>query len=89
MVAREAIDKGAKEIVLTGVNIGDYGKKSDESFLGLIKDSTILILKEFAFPLSNPIYLQMILSNFALNQKNSCHIFMYLFNPGQIKYLSK
>ena len=33
MVAREAIDKGAKEIVLTGVNIGDYGKKSDESFL--------------------------------------------------------
>ena len=37
MVAREAIDKGAKEIVLTGVNIGDYGKKSDESFLGLIK----------------------------------------------------
>ena len=37
MVAREAIDKGAKEIVLTGVNIGDYGKNSDESFLGLIK----------------------------------------------------
>lgn len=36
--AKEAIGTGAKEIVLTGVNIGDFGKYNGESFLGLIKE---------------------------------------------------
>ncbi len=36
--AKEAIKTGAKEIVLTGVNIGDFGKHNGESFLGLIKE---------------------------------------------------
>ena len=35
--AREAIESGAKEIVLTGVNIGDFGKGTDENFFQLIK----------------------------------------------------
>lgn len=35
--AYEAIDAGAKEIVLTGVNIGDFGKGSSESFFDLVK----------------------------------------------------
>ena len=41
--AREAIRQGAKEIVLTGVNIGDFGRSEDgrkrgtESFLDLIR----------------------------------------------------
>lgn len=35
--AKEAIAKGAKEIVLTGVNIGDFGAGSDEDFLMLLK----------------------------------------------------
>lgn len=35
--AREVVFQGGKEIVLTGVNIGDYGKGSDETFLKLIK----------------------------------------------------
>ena len=35
--AWEAILAGAKEIVLTGVNIGDFGKSNDESFLDLVK----------------------------------------------------
>jgi threonylcarbamoyladenosine tRNA methylthiotransferase MtaB len=30
--------KGIKEIVLTGVNIGDFGKSTQESFLGLIQE---------------------------------------------------
>ncbi|TXC82075.1 tRNA (N(6)-L-threonylcarbamoyladenosine(37)-C(2))-methylthiotransferase MtaB [Luteibaculum oceani] len=34
--AKEAIDQGAKEIVLTGVNIGDFGAGTQESFLELI-----------------------------------------------------
>ena len=35
--AEEAVREGGKEIVLTGVNIGDFGKTTDESFLDLVK----------------------------------------------------
>jgi threonylcarbamoyladenosine tRNA methylthiotransferase MtaB len=34
--AREAAEAGAKEIVITGVNIGDFGKTTGESFLDLL-----------------------------------------------------
>lgn len=41
--AKELADKGIKEIVLTGVNLGDFGKdgngiRSDEDFFGLIQE---------------------------------------------------
>lgn len=36
-LAQEAINKGAKEIVLSGVNIGDFGKTTGETFFDLIK----------------------------------------------------
>ena len=36
--AREAAAEGGKEIVITGVNIGDFGKSTGESFLDLIKE---------------------------------------------------
>ena len=35
--AEEATREGGKEIVLTGVNIGDFGKTTGESFLDLVK----------------------------------------------------
>ena len=35
--AEEAAKEGGKEIVLTGVNIGDFGKTTGESFLDLVK----------------------------------------------------
>ena len=35
--ARQAVSEGGKEIVLTGVNIGDFGKTTGESFLDLVK----------------------------------------------------
>ena len=35
--AREAAAEGGKEIVLTGVNIGDFGKTTGESFIDLVK----------------------------------------------------
>ena len=35
--AIEAIDAGAKEIVLTGVNIGDFGVHTNETFFDLVK----------------------------------------------------
>jgi threonylcarbamoyladenosine tRNA methylthiotransferase MtaB len=37
-VAQEAADAGAKEVVLTGVNIGDYGHGTDENFYQLIQE---------------------------------------------------
>ena len=36
-IARELAKTDAREIVLTGVNIGDFGKGSDESFFNLIQ----------------------------------------------------
>ena len=35
--AQEAADEGGKEIVLTGVNIGDFGRSTGESFLDLLR----------------------------------------------------
>lgn len=36
--ARAVADEGGKEIVITGVNIGDFGKGRDDNFLDLIKE---------------------------------------------------
>lgn len=36
--ARAAAEEGGKEIVITGVNIGDFGKGRDDNFLDLIKE---------------------------------------------------
>ncbi|MBN2598368.1 tRNA (N(6)-L-threonylcarbamoyladenosine(37)-C(2))-methylthiotransferase MtaB [Labilibaculum sp.] len=36
--AEEVARQGAKEIILTGVNIGDFGKSTNETFLDLIKE---------------------------------------------------
>ncbi len=40
--AKEAIQKGCKEIVLTGVNIGDFGRFNGENFLQLIQELDVL-----------------------------------------------
>ena len=37
-LAKRAIEEGAKELVLTGVNIGDFGKQKNENFLDLIQE---------------------------------------------------
>jgi threonylcarbamoyladenosine tRNA methylthiotransferase MtaB len=37
-LAREIEEKNIREIVLTGVNIGDFGKNSDETFLQLMQE---------------------------------------------------
>ena len=37
-IAREIATHGVKEIVLTGVNVGDFGHKEDETFLDLISE---------------------------------------------------
>ena len=37
-LANQAINDGAKELVLTGVNIGDFGKQTGENFFDLIQE---------------------------------------------------
>ena len=41
-MAVQAIDEGAKEIVLTGINTGDFGKSTGESFFDLVKALDLL-----------------------------------------------
>lgn len=36
-MARDVADQGGKEIVITGVNIGDFGKGTDENFYDLVR----------------------------------------------------
>lgn len=36
-MAQQAVDEGAKEIVLTGVNIGDFGRSTGEHFVDLLR----------------------------------------------------
>lgn len=36
-IAEQIVAKGVKEIILTGVNIGDFGKSTDETLLDLLK----------------------------------------------------
>lgn len=35
--ARKVVEKGTKEIILTGVNIGDFGRSTGETFFDLVK----------------------------------------------------
>jgi len=37
-IAREIASTGIKEIILTGVNVGDFGRKNGESFINLLKE---------------------------------------------------
>lgn len=41
-VAKRVAQTSAKEIVLTGVNLGDFGKNNNESFHGLVKQLDLL-----------------------------------------------
>lgn len=36
--AREIVEKGTQEIILTGVNIGDFGKSTGERFIDLLRE---------------------------------------------------
>ena len=51
--AREAIDGGAKEIILSGVNIGDFGRSTGETFIDLLKALDNLQMSNVQCPISN------------------------------------
>lgn len=40
--AQNAIDQGAKELIITGVNIGDFGRSTNEKFIDLLRGFDVL-----------------------------------------------
>ena len=79
---KKIASQGIKEIVLTGVNIGDYGKgefgnkKHQHTFLDLIKSLDLLdSVKRFRISSIEPNLLSNEIISFVSNSKNFVHIF--------------
>jgi len=51
--AQEAINQGAKELILTGVNIGDFGRSTNEHFIDLIRALDNLDATEYRVRISS------------------------------------
>ncbi len=51
--AQEALEGGAKEIILSGVNIGDFGRSTGETFIDLLKALDNLQMSNVQCPISN------------------------------------
>ena len=51
--AQQALDDGAKEIILTGVNIGDFGHTTGETFLSLIENLDNLDCPDYRIRISS------------------------------------
>jgi len=72
--AREAVEKEYKEIVLTGVNVGDYGRNHDENLLMLLKQLvTIDGLQRIRISSVEPNLLTDELLDFWFDQDKLCH----------------
>lgn len=51
--AQEALQNGAKELILTGVNIGDFGRSTGETFLDLLKALDRLAASDYRIRISS------------------------------------
>ena len=51
--AQEALQNGAKELILTGVNIGDFGRSTGETFLDLLKALDCLEASDYRIRISS------------------------------------
>ena len=51
--AQEAIESGAKEIILSGVNIGDFGRSTGERFIDLLKALDGLAIRDYRLGISD------------------------------------
>ena len=88
--ARKALDAGAKEIVLTGVNIGDFGKNNDEDLLGLIKElDRIDGVERFRISSIEPNLLSEEIIDFVANSKKFQPHFHIPLQSGSDDVLSK
>ena len=91
--AKEISDQGIKEIVLTGVNIGDYGKgefgnkKHQHTFLELIQElDNVDGIERVRISSIEPNLLKMKQFNLFLAQKHLCLIFIFLYKVGVMSY---
>ena len=87
-LANQAIHEGAKEIVLTGVNIGDFGKLNNESFLSLIQELDKLDIDRFRISSIEPNLLSEEIINFCSTSKKFMPHFHIPLQSGSDKILT-
>ena len=86
-IANQAIRSGAREIVLTGVNIGDYGKNNNESFIGLIKRLDTLAVERIRISSIEPNLLTKEIIDFCAESKKFMPHFHIPLQSGSNKIL--
>ncbi len=68
-LAKDAIKSGAKEIILTGVNIGDFGRTTNETFFDLIKELDKLDINRYRISSIEPNLITDEIITFCANSK--------------------
>ena len=86
-IAKQAIRSGAREIVLTGVNIGDYGKNNNESFIELIKRLDTLAVERIRISSIEPNLLTKEIIDFCAESKKFMPHFHIPLQSGSNKIL--
>jgi len=76
-------EKGFKEVVITGVNVSDYGKKTNSNFFELIKKlDTIIEIPRIRISSIEPNNLNDEIIDFIANSKRICHHFHIPLQSG-------
>ncbi len=85
---KKIIDSGFKEIILTGVNVGDYGKAFEKNLTSLLKD-LVKIPGEFRIRISSiePNLLTDEIVNLAAGEEKLCNHFHIPLQSGSPKIL--
>ena len=87
--AGQAAAEGGKEIVLTGVNIGDFGKTTGESFFDLVKAlDQVEGIERYRISSIEPNLLTDEIMSLCLIPVVLCLIFISLCNPVAMKFCS-
>ena len=90
MQAKHLVDNGYKEIVLTGVNVGDYGKRNDESLVTLLRRlDRVNGLKRIRVSSIEPNLLSRDLLDFWIESKKVCNHFHLPLQSGSDDILRK
>lgn len=88
--ARVLVEKGFKEIVLTGVNVGDYGRKIGTTFFELVKSlDDVDGLERIRISSIEPNLLTPEIVEFILNSKRFCNHFHIPMQSGSDTILKR
>lgn len=86
--ARQVADAGGKEIVITGVNIGDFGKRTDENFYDLICAlDEVEGIERYRISSIEPELLTDEIIDFVASSRRFCHHFHIPLQSGSDKVL--